>query len=172
VSGPETYIWDLRTKKIVKKLLCTPSQPTYIGHDKELSSIKFSPSDEWLAYASDDKLIKICSVKNGKLEKTIAGHKLGICGGAWSTKLRLFVSASGDKTLYTWQVQTGECFRTLKGYSKYVFCCSFKPQSNLNVSGSVSRFLFASFSCPTNAKFPPHKSTSLCASGKRRRARA
>ena len=29
--------------------------------------------------------------------------------------------------------------KTLKGHSNYVFCCNFNPQSNLIVSGSVSK---------------------------------
>ena len=31
--------------------------------------------------------------------------------------------------------------KTLKGHSNYVFCCNFNPQSNLIVSGSVSKLL-------------------------------
>ena len=33
----------------------------------------------------------------------------------------------------------GKCLKTLRGHTNYVFCCNFNPQSNLVVSGSVSR---------------------------------
>ena len=33
----------------------------------------------------------------------------------------------------------GKCLKTLKGHGNYVYCCNFNPQSNLIVSGSVSR---------------------------------
>ena len=76
-----------------------------------------------------------------KLEPThnLCGHSRGINDITWSTNSQHIATASDDKTLRLWNVETGDAYVEFKGHTNFVFSCRFNPQSNLLVSG-VSRY--------------------------------
>uniref|UniRef100_A0A915LZX8 Small ribosomal subunit protein RACK1 n=1 Tax=Meloidogyne javanica TaxID=6303 RepID=A0A915LZX8_MELJA len=61
--------------------------------------------------------------RDGKLEKNIQGHKLGISDVCWSYDSRKVVSCSDDKTLKLFDItQQGKLIRTFRGHQNNVFC--------------------------------------------------
>ena len=73
--------------------------------------------------------------------RTFTGHSGFVLSCAFSIDGRLFVSASADKTLKIWDVQTGQCKCTLSGHSEPVTSCSFSPDGASVLSGSWDKTL-------------------------------
>ena len=60
------------------------------GHDKGVSSVRFSPDVTRLASASADKTVRIWRVADGACLATLVGHEKGCSECAWS-KCGLYV---------------------------------------------------------------------------------
>ena len=70
--------------------------------------------------------------------RTFTGHSGSVLSCAFSKDGRLFVSASEDKTLKIWDVQTGQCKCTLSGHSAAVRACAFSPDGKVVLSAAGS----------------------------------
>ena len=131
----------------------------YGEHKRAISSVKIAPSrltknreDAALcASASADGSVKIWDLAGSVVENqstkpnefllnptsSLVGHARGINDVAWSKGGDPFcVTASDDKTLRLWDVQTSDALVEFRGHDNFVFCCEFNGPSNLVVSGS------------------------------------
>ena len=64
------------------------------------------------------------------------GHEAGVNAVAWDPTSKYIVSASDDKTLIVWSIETRDKVLTLEGHTTYVFCCCFNPSGTIIASGS------------------------------------
>jgi WD40 repeat protein len=104
-------------------------------------SVAFSPDSKTLATGSDDKLVKLWDVNQGKLVKVcpdtpafkqIPGHSNlrhtnWVVSVAFSAKGDLLASGSEDTTVKIWDVNTGNCLKTLLGHKDRVRSVAFSP---------------------------------------------
>ena len=74
------------------------------GHEKGVSSVRFSPDGTRLASASADKTVRVWRVADGACLATLVGHEKGCSECAWSACGRYVVSASDDKNVHLWCV--------------------------------------------------------------------
>lgn len=70
-------------------------------------------------------MIKIWNTQDGKFEKSITGHKLGISDICWSADNKLLCSCSDDKTLKIWDF-TSVSFADLRNHYEGGKKCFFR----------------------------------------------
>lgn len=99
-------------------------------------SLDFSPNGQFLAIGSSDPTIKLWDVSQGKYVKVLQGHSTGVMSVAFSPLPLIFppyheelggLLASGgrDEIIKIWDIQTGECLKTLK---------IDRPYQNMNIT--------------------------------------
>mmetsp|Transcript_7624 Transcript_7624/g.6679 ORF Transcript_7624/g.6679 Transcript_7624/m.6679 type:complete len:83 (-) Transcript_7624:23-271(-) len=74
---------------------------------------------------------------------TLTGHKNYIRDVNWSYDNRRIVSASDDKTVKLWDVESGNISRDIEGHQGIVYCAIFVDEIERMVStGADGRLIF------------------------------
>lgn len=71
------------------------------------------------------------------LKNTLNGHKQGVWDIAFSPTDKLLVSASGDKTLKVWNLESGNCVATMSGHQTALVKVSWLNLGLQLISASV-----------------------------------
>ena len=130
-----------------------------VFHILQVNCCKFSPNGELIATASDDKTVKLWKVSTGQCVHTFSGHTAWVHSRSNSNKSKkvrsccfssdgkLIASASGDKTIRLWNVESRKCIKTLMNDTSVfnvkcllmfkVLCCSFSSNDEFIVSGGL-----------------------------------
>ena len=104
------------------------------GHTDTINHIKFSPNDQLLASASDDKTVKIWGI-DGALVTTLIGHTDKVNAVIFSPNGEFLASASDDKTVKIWEID-GALVTTLAGHTDKVNAVNFSADGKLLASAS------------------------------------
>lgn len=106
------------------------------AHADTILGLAFSPNGKFIATASPDRMVKIWSVPEGNLIRTLEGHTDYVLGVAWRADGLELASSGADKVVKRWQFEDGKQVQTLKEYSREVTAVSYLGIENSLVSSS------------------------------------
>jgi len=110
-----------------------------------VSAIAISPDGRFLAAGCVvtsvryDYTIKLYSLPDGALLKTITGPPAGAESVALTPDGRLLAAGSGDGTILLWSLPDGTLLKTITGHSDHVKSIAISPDGRMLVSGSNDR---------------------------------
>ncbi len=113
--GAFTYLFDIHEERLVK---------TLHGHDREISSLHFSPDGHFLSTADEEGVIRLWDTSNWHCMMTLHGYSNQIWSIAFSPDGK-WLASGGDKWVSgLWNVTTGERY-TLTKYTQRVHSVRF-----------------------------------------------
>ena len=135
-SGTDNTVrlWNLSNNKCFQ---------TFHGHTCEVCALTFT-NNEKLASSSYDQTIKIWDITNIDAHRrhktlstqhsslsTLKGHIGFVFSVSCSPNGLLLASGSADSTIKLWNIETGECFKTINPQIGWVFSVTWSPNSQI-----------------------------------------
>jgi len=109
------------------------------GNQGIIKSLVFNPQGDTLASGSDEGVVSIWEVSNGKLQRMLEGHEDSVFSVVFDPQGGMLASASRDTTVKIWEPRSGKLRRMLEGHEDSVFCVAFDPQGGMLASGSMDK---------------------------------
>ena len=111
---------------------------TLTGHSAETRQVAFSPDAQVLASSSVDGTVKLWSVSDGQLIRTLA-HPEGVTSISFSPDGRLLASGSYDHIVRLWLTNDGTLLRTLNGHDGTVWSVAIGPDGQSMASSGEDK---------------------------------
>ncbi|AFZ28390.1 WD40 repeat-containing protein (plasmid) [Cylindrospermum stagnale PCC 7417] len=135
-DGKNVKFWDLASGECIKIL---PGYSSYVW------AVAFSPDGKILATGSEDKTVKLWDVVTGECLQTLHEHSDLPNGDRNASRVWLvafnpdgqsLLSLGENQTMKLWDLHTGQCLRTVEGYSNWILSVAFSPDGQILASSS------------------------------------
>ncbi|XP_064391571.1 transducin beta-like protein 3 isoform X2 [Halichondria panicea] len=140
VSGSQdctVKLWSLKGLQEGEEPSKLSVKYTQLAHDKDINAVDVAPNDKVFVTGSQDRTLKLWSVKDGALLGTFKGHRRGVWSVKFSPVDQCVASASGDGTVRLWALSSFSCVKTFEGHTNSVLKVAFLSRGmQLASSGS------------------------------------
>jgi WD40 repeat protein len=109
----------------------------FLAHKREIWTVIFSPTGDYLATASDDYTAKLWDIK-GKPKTTLEGHDAAVQDISFHPTKNLLATVSEDKSVKLWNFN-GQLLKNITGHSDQVTSVRFSPDGNTIATASDDR---------------------------------
>ncbi|MFN2176046.1 MAG: WD40 repeat domain-containing protein [Anaerolineales bacterium] len=127
-EGNNSIRVNLTIPQLPQKCFQTPTpeaialSPVHVleGHSRGVLSLDFSPDGGLLASGSIDNTLRLWTVENGSLLRTMYGHPFPILTLKFTPNGSFIVTGSTDGLGRLWRVSDGKLINTLEGHSGWI----------------------------------------------------
>jgi len=124
------YVWELGKSQTAgdDDVEARPFQKTH-AHKTYVLRCLLSPNNKLMATTSADTTVKLWSVPEFKLERTLTGHQRWVWDAIFSSDSAYLITASSDQSARLWDVNQAETIRHYHGHHKGVICAALSDAS-------------------------------------------
>ncbi len=132
-DGENIQVWDAHTGAPVQKLEGywedEITREEWLGHEKEVTALAFSPDGELLVSGSADKTISFWDLETGQVRWESEGHYAAITKLVLNQQGNAVLSGSADSKAKGWRVPGGKLSGTFVGHLSAVNGVAFGPDA-------------------------------------------
>lgn len=112
-----------------------PKETRYLASGA-VHAVQVSPSGSWLAIASENAAIRLCSLTSKEESRELLGHRGWVYAVGFFKDETKLASCGADNTIRVWDLESGEEVGRLAGHEGAVTCLALSPDGQLLASGS------------------------------------